>query len=145
MTPPSAEQPPLLNDDLPSAWPSLAERWRRRALALWIAGVVGTATFSLIPKLAPPGEYGLDKIIHGATYLTLALLAHVAFEKQKNAVVAALFAIPLGCAIEVAQAFVPGRYGDIWDAVANSTGALLGVALGAIFRRLVVAATRDAH
>lgn len=145
MTPPSAEQPPVLNDDLPSTWLPLADRWRRLALALWIAGVAGTATFSLLPKFAPPGEYGLDKMIHATTYATLALLAHLAFRQQRNAVVAALFAIPLGCAIEVAQAFVPGRYGDIWDAVANSAGALLGVALGVSFRRLVVAATRDAR
>lgn len=143
MTPPSAEQAPVLNDELTPAWPSLAVAWQRLALALWIAGVAGTATFSLLPKFAPPGEYGLDKMIHATTYATLALLAHVAFQRRRNAVAAALFAIPLGCAIEVAQAFVPGRYGDIWDAVANSAGALLGVVLGVGCRRLVAAATRE--
>ena len=143
MTPPSAEQPPVLNDDLQPAWPSLAAGWQRLALTFWIAGVAGTATFSLLPKFAPPGEYGLDKMIHTTTYATLALLAHVAFQRRKNAVAAALFAIPLGCAIEVAQAFVPGRYGDIGDALANSAGALLGIALGVSCRRLVAAATRE--
>lgn len=145
MTPPGATQPPVLNDDLPSAWPSLAVGWQKLALTLWIAGVAGTATFSLLPKFAPPGEYGLDKMIHAATYAALALLAHIAFQQRRNAVTAALFAIPLGCAIEVAQAFVPGRYGDIWDAVANSAGAVLGVALGVRCRRLVAAATREAR
>lgn len=145
MPSPDATQPPVLNDDLPSAWPSLAVGWQKLALTLWIAGVAGTATFSLLPKFAPPGEYGLDKMIHAATYAALALLAHIAFQQRRNAVTAALFAIPLGCAIEVAQAFVPGRYGDIWDAVANSAGAVLGVALGVRCRRLVAAATREAR
>lgn len=145
MPSPDATQPPVLNDDLPPAWPSLAVGWHRLALTLWIAGVAGTATFSLLPKFAPPGEYGLDKMIHAATYAALALLAHIAFQQRRNAVTAALFAIPLGCAIEVAQAFVPGRYGDIWDAVANSAGAVLGVALGVRCRRLVAAATREAR
>jgi len=144
MTPPRADQPPILNDELPPAWLVLAARWRRLALALWIVGVASTVTFSLLPKFAPPGEYGFDKLIHGATYAALALLAHVAFAQRKNAVAAALFMIPLGCAIEVAQAFVPGRYGDIWDAAANSFGALAGVALGVRFRRFVAAAARDA-
>ncbi len=143
MTPPGAAPPPVLNDDLPPTWPALAVGWQRLALTLWIAGVAGTATFSLLPKFAPPGEYGFDKVIHAATYAALALLAHVAFRQRKNAVTAALFAIPLGCAIELAQAFVPGRYGDIWDAVANSAGAVLGVAPGVRWRRLVAAVTRE--
>ena len=143
MTPPGADQPPLLNDELTPTWLTLAERWRRLALALWIVAVAGTAILSLLPKLAPPGEYGFDKMIHGATYTVLALLAHVAFQHRKSAVTAALLMIPIGCAIEVAQGFVPGRYGDVWDAVANSCGALTGVALGIRFRRFVVMATRD--
>ena len=143
MTPPRAEQPPVLNDVLPTAWPPLAATWQRLALALWIVGVLGTTTFSLLPKFAPPGEYGLDKLIHATTYATLALLAHLAFQKRKNALAAALFAIPLGCAIEVAQSFVPGRYGDIWDAAANRAGAVLGIALGVSCRRLVAAAARE--
>src|SRR5262245_3959469 len=102
MTPPSADQPPLLNDDLTPAWLPLAVRWQRRALALWSVTVACTVIFSLLPKLAPPAEYGFDKMIHGATYTALALLAHVAFQHRKNAVAAALLMIPLGCAIEVA-------------------------------------------
>jgi VanZ family protein len=83
-------------------------------------------------------------MIHATTYATLALLAHLAFRQQRNAVVAALFAIPLGCAIEVAQAFVPGRYGDVWDAAVDCIGALAAVTLGARFRRIVATLARAA-
>ncbi len=116
--------------------------WRRLALTLWIVAVASLSIFSLLPAFAPPGDYGFDKLIHGTTYAALALLAHVAFEQRKNAVAAALSLIPLGCAIELAQAFVPGRSGDFWDALANSAGVLVGVALGIRFRRFVAAATR---
>jgi VanZ family protein len=135
MTPPSAEQALLLNDSLPAMW-------RRLALTLWIVAVASLSIFSLLPAFAPPGDYGFDKLIHGTTYTALALLAHVAFEQRKNAVAAALSLIPLGCAIELAQAFVPGRSGDFWDALANSAGVLVGVALGIRFRRFVAAAAR---
>jgi VanZ family protein len=115
------------------------------ALAAWIVAVACVTTFSLLPAFAPSGEYGFDKMIHAATYLSLALLPHAGFETRKAALAAAFTMIPLGCAIEVAQAFVPGRYGDIWDVAANSTGALAGMALGARFRQIVGAVTRVAR
>jgi VanZ family protein len=44
----------------------------------------------------------------------------------------------------VAQAFVPGRYADGWDAVVNGVGALAAVALGVRFRRIVATLARAA-
>lgn len=96
---------------------------------------------SLLPSFAPPGDYGFDKLLHAAGYAILALLPHAAFEKRSTAVVCALAMIPLGCAIEVAQSFVPGRDGDIWDALADSCGVFGGVALGARFRQIAAAMT----
>ena len=100
-------------------------------LLSWIAAVATVTTLSLLPATAPPGDYGFDKMAHAAGYGLLALLAHLAFEGRSAARAAALAMIPLGCLIEVAQAFVPLRYGDPWDALANSVGALAGLALGA--------------
>ena len=102
-------------------------------------------TFSLLPSFAPPGEYGLDKLLHAAGFSILALLPHAAFEKRGAALAAAFAMIPLGCAIEVAQGFVPGRYGDFWDALADGFGVFAGVALGASFRQVVAAMTRAAR
>jgi VanZ family protein len=137
----SAEAPKL-NESLTPDWQALGDGWRRLALAAWIIGVAGVTVFSLLPAFAPPGDYGFDKMVHAGVYFSLALLAHAAFARRRAAVAAALAMMPLGCAIEVAQAFVPGRYADGWDAVVNSVGALAAVVLGARFRRIVVAMTR---
>ena len=94
-------------------------------------------TFSLLPSFGPPGEYGLDKVLHATGYFILALLPHAGFDTRKIALAAAGAMIPLGCGIEVAQGFVPGRTGDFWDALANSSGVFAGVAFGARFRQIV--------
>ncbi len=112
-------------------------------MTIWVAAVAAVTTLSLLPATAPPGDYGFDKMAHAAGYLCLALLPHLAFERRKVALLAALAMIPLGCLIEVAQAFVPLRYGDVWDAAANSFGALAGIAFGARARQIASVVTRE--
>ncbi len=126
-----------------AAWPTLTAGWRRVGMMIWFAAVAAVTTLSLLPATAPPGDYGFDKMAHAVSYLCLALLSHLAFERRKAAFLAALAMIPLGCLIEVAQAFVPLRYGDVWDAAANSLGALAGLALGARARQIASVATRE--
>ena len=104
---------------------------------VWIAAITGMTIFSLLPSFAPSGEFGLDKILHAATFFSLALLPHAVFKQYKTAVVAALSMIPLGCAIELAQVLIPGRYGDLWDAAANTMGVFASLAFGARFRQFV--------
>ena len=41
----------------------------------------------------------------------------------------------LTCAIEFTQLFLPGRFSDVRDILANSLGALLGVIVGLMLRR----------
>ena len=144
MAPPRAGQAPTLNDRFTPDWLALSDGWRRLALTAWITAVAGVTTFSLLPAFAPSGDYGFDKLVHASAYFSLALLPHAAFAGRRAALAAALAMIPLGCAIEVAQAFVPGRYADGWDATVNSVGALAAVALGARFRRIVAAVARAA-
>lgn len=126
----------------PAPWIALRAGWRRCALAAWIAALAVVTIGSLLPALGPSSEHGLDKMVHALGYLILALLPFAAFENRRNAVAAALFSIPFGFAIELAQGFVPGRSGDVWDAAADAAGALAGIALGARFRRIVGAVTR---
>ena len=135
---------PKLNESLTPDWLALGDGWRRLALAAWTTAVLGVTIFSLLPAFAPPGDYGFDKLVHASAYFSLALLAHVAFARRWAALAAALSLIPLGCAIEVAQAFVPGRSADGWDAVVNGVGALAAVALGVRFRRIVATLARAA-
>jgi glycopeptide antibiotics resistance protein len=49
--------------------------------------------------------------------------------------------VVLTCAIEFTQLFLPGRFADVRDIVANSLGALLGVIVGLILRRVSTAVT----
>jgi VanZ family protein len=128
--------------ELSAAWPTLTARWLRAGMTIWVAAVAAVTVLSLLPAAAPPGEYGADKVAHATGYFCLALLAHLAFERRNAALLAALAMIPLGCLIEVAQAFVPLRYGDVWDAAANSIGALAGLALGARARQIASAVMR---
>ena len=107
----------------------------------WLAAVSTVTILSLLPDIGPPSAYHLDKVIHGASYMGLALLPAAGFERRSEALTAALGMIALGCAIEVAQTFVPNRAGDIWDALANGVGAMIGAALGMRFRRFVYAMT----
>jgi VanZ family protein len=118
-------------------WPPLAPLWRTTMLACWIAAIATVITLSLLPNIGPPGSYHLDKLIHAVSYCGLALLPAAVFERRGNALIAALAMIALGCGIEVLQIFVPQRAGDVWDAIANSFGALLGAAFAPQFRRLV--------
>ena len=41
----------------------------------------------------------------------------------------------LTCAIEVTQLFLPGRFADLRDILANSLGTLLGVIVGLLLTR----------
>lgn len=131
-----------VSEQASAAWPTLTAGWRRVGMTIWVAAIAAVTTLSLLPATAPPGDYGVDKMAHAASYLCLALLPHFAFERRNATFLAALAMIPLGCLIEVAQAFVPLRYGDVWDAAANSVGALAGLALGARARQIASTATR---
>lgn len=145
MTPPLDELPPGLGGKTATRWLELNDGWRRLSLTVWIGAITGMTIFSLLPSLAPSGEFGLDKILHTVTFFSLALLPHAVFKQQKTALAAALSMIPLGCAIELAQVLIPGRYGDLWDAAANSAGVFVSLAFGARFRQFVAAKLANAR
>jgi VanZ family protein len=117
-------------------WPPIAPHWQRAALWAWLAGMATVAVFSLSSRLGPPEGPGMDKIVHCAGYMVLALLAQPVFSTRRAALIAALCMIPFGIAMEIGQEFVPGRSADGFDALANSFGALMGIAAAPAFRRL---------
>ena len=119
-----------------AGWPAIPRAWRLAALLAWIAGMATVALFSLSSHLGPPEGPGLDKIVHFLGYMTLALQAQPAFATRRAALIAALAMIPFGLAMEYGQDYVPGRYADGFDAVANTIGAAMGIALAPAFRRL---------
>ncbi len=117
-------------------WPAIPRGWQQAALFAWIAGMATVAVFSLSSRLGPPEGLGMDKIVHFAGYMILALQTQPAFSTRRAALIAALCMIPFGIAMEVGQDYVPGRQADGFDAMANSIGALMGIAVAPAFRRL---------
>jgi len=79
-----------------------------------------------------------DKLVHFVFYFVLVCLGVLAAktvyrsntELKKVLLYAVLFAFFYGIIIEVLQyAFTVNRQGDIWDVLANATGALFGMFL----------------
>lgn len=77
------------------------------------------------PGLPPAGIIGTDKLIHGAVFAVLGALLYRATGLPVWAIV---LTVVYGCSDELHQALVPGRFPDVFDAMADGVGAVLGVA-----------------
>src|SRR5690606_15800676 len=109
------------------------EKAARRAAGVrrwdWVGGV-GCARL-LFLQSASTGAGGLlvqlptgsCKVAHGLPYLLLSAFAALA---PAGRPALALLAVLYGISDEIHQSFVPGRFPDLWDLVADSAGALLG-------------------
>jgi VanZ family protein len=109
--------------------PPQATTRRRLLLTARIAlllGVVAVSVLSLIPSDELPEVTLSDKIQHGLAYMALAAVGVAAFADRtaRLSIAAGLFV--LGMVLEALQRFVPGRYFDVWDMVANGAGVVLG-------------------
>jgi VanZ family protein len=95
------------------------------------------AIFVLSVRPAPesvPGLWQMDKLMHGAAYAIMGLLAlratvgrRRAGSVQRAALYAFLISFVFGVFIEVAQTFTAARQGSVFDAIANGVGAYVGV------------------
>jgi VanZ family protein len=90
--------------------------------------------------------FGWDKAEHFTAYFGLALLATLFWGLRRSLIWVYLVVVLLGGALEIGQSFT-GRDADWHDELANSLGALAGMAIAcaylAIPRRLVGAPPRD--
>jgi len=91
-----------------------------------------------IPGRSMPKIFGFsDKIKHFGAYLVLAFLLNFALIIQKkyslinkySIIFTFLIVLFYGLFDEVHQIFIPGRFFDWWDLVANGVGSLLGIIL----------------
>jgi VanZ family protein len=106
---------------------------RGTLLALY---VIALLVITLAP-LPAGGEYveavpGLDKAIHVVLFGGLAFLLTWNAERQGRArVFSKVFGLTVAAAalIEVMQAPLPYRSGDVWDFLAGAVGALIGAAM----------------
>ena len=111
--------------------------WWRDTLAPWLM-LIGLCLLIFWQSSGPrPPQTstfsGIDKLAHAAAYALLAFLAARAFATlpvpgQRPALLwaAALFAALYGLSDEFHQSFVPGRSADVWDWVADLSGAIGG-------------------
>jgi VanZ family protein len=110
--------------------------WR---LPAWICGITILILTSIPSLKVPPLGFKLeDKVYHFLAYAALGLLIARAIIRgragylQTGIIRMFAFAIPLALLDELHQAFIPGRFCDGWDALAD----IIGLALAALILNL---------
>jgi VanZ family protein len=106
-------------------------------VAAWAAIIF---LLSSIPGRAMPDVPGLryDKLLHALVYSVLGGLFFLALRQASSlptrriVVAAALFALAYGLTDEFHQLFVSGRSADLYDAMADGIGGLLGASLATL-------------
>ncbi len=101
-------------------------------------------TLSSIPHITPPGFMAFDnsdKIMHLGIYMPLGFFLLHALETKPGRFLkfnlnhACLLGILYGLSDEIHQIFVPGRYFDLADLLADGFGVFLGCASYLLFRK----------
>lgn len=113
-----------------SALPRLQLRDFRRPrlwLALWLCAIAAVIVLSLTPPPPMAVPRNFDKVEHLLGYGLLSLGSVLLFARRPAQWGAAAALVALGVALEFAQAaFTQDRFADVADALANTTGVLLG-------------------
>jgi VanZ family protein len=105
---------------------------------LWAIVILYLSTFSVGIQL-PETVFSTDKLAHFAAYGLLTWLVIRALLKTgnfstKSATLAVLVVTVYGVALEIVQwAFFPNRFFEVWDMVANFSGALLAFFVSKLF------------
>lgn len=103
----------------------------------WGAAWAVVAALLLLP-LEVPTPPGGDLVVHFLLFGTMAFTA-VGFSRRPGQLAwLALVTLLLGVALEYAQGFVPTRYTETADAVANGVGAAAGYALALLVLHFVI-------
>ena len=109
-------------------------------LLFW-PGVAGIILVSVTPQVYLPPTFDIwDKLQHFLAYAGLSGVGRPAYAAKKYTWALFLGLIALGGALEIAQAFIPGRLPSFGDAVANALGVgggllIIGLGLKFIGRR----------
>ena len=106
--------------------PGLRRRWR------WLLVVMMAATswLAFMPSEPKPDALPhLDKLQHAAAFAALAAVAALAAADPRRAWPVGLSLLGYGLFVELVQAWLPTRHGDLLDLLADGAGILLGLAL----------------
>lgn len=114
-----------------------AQPMRRLAALILAVAIPVVFVAALVPRLAPPGQFGFDKFLHAVTFVVLAGLVVIAGDRPRTVWVGQIGLVLFGATIEIAQSFVPGRSGSLLDWVGDSVGILVGgVVATMVWRRV---------
>ena len=91
------------------------------------------AVLSLLPAHDLPNVAASDKIEHAGAYFVLAILGGLGLRERRGLLFLFIFLCAMGGVIELLQAFSPGRSPDVFDALANATGAAAGILVALVF------------
>jgi len=116
-----------------------ARLWAWRWQLLLAAGVVLLVYLSLFSEFMPPykrlwGRVTLDNVLHFAAFAALGLVAPLALRSRRQALLALLALLLLGGALELMQLAIPNRRCQLYDALGNTLGLLLGGGAGFALR-----------
>ncbi|MEE8370545.1 MAG: VanZ family protein [Sphingomonadales bacterium] len=104
--------------------------------AVWVLGVAVLLLISLLPKEVLDLEHPFsDKVLHFLAYLAVTLPGALAASSPKRMVLVGLGMVVLGLIIEVLQGYIPGRYPELLDGLANLLGVLTGAGIAYLWRR----------
>jgi len=113
---------------------SFAARWLGGWLPLWLCTGCVFKGAILSPSEIPHFLHRFnDKLVHGAEFFILYLSAMNAFRLAKSAVfkhsgvVAFTYCVFIGLLTEMAQRYVKGRSPDVYDLLADTLGAAVGL------------------
>ncbi len=104
-----------------------------------ISLTIAVITMSSLPAdLQVPTFNIWDKTLHAFGYAVISFTAFLGFLTPRiTPLKISLFYTFLGIALECAQYFIPGRYFEAADMVANFIGVAIGWATYSLFRRLL--------
>lgn len=100
---------------------------------LFLLGAAVVAVLSLLPAHDLPKVAVSDKIEHAGSYFVLAILGGLGLRERRSLLFLFILLCAMGGVIELLQAFSPGRSPDVFDALANATGAAAGILVALVF------------
>jgi len=111
-------------------------KYRSIFIVLFWLALIGSYVFAVLPSdIAPHVPNVSDKAHHVFTFVILGLLLRLAY--RINYWYALLVLVTYGVSIEISQYFLPTRFADYNDVVADLIGAFLGLKLYKYLRRVV--------
>ncbi len=116
---------------------SISSVIRVAARVLVSFGAIAVAWLSLAPQDAVPEIDLWDKLKHFAAYAVLACCGGFAFSPSQGELKLGILLFAYGCILEFAQVYIPGRSGNIEDALADGLGVMVGMGIVRVSRRRI--------